>query len=103
MLQSSCPVHETIGVLKLLAYFWTSPNTLLGLLIALPDLLTQRRFQRVAGVIEIEGPWVRLLLRRAVLLGSAWGPSRMLIACAVTRPASARWSRWKARSPVYSG
>jgi hypothetical protein len=55
-------------VLKLLAYLWASPNTLLGLLIASPDLLTHRRFQRIAGVIEIEGPWVCLLLRRAVLL-----------------------------------
>lgn len=52
----------------LLAYLWTSPNTLLGLALAVPDLATRRHVAWVTGVLEISGPWVRLLLRRATLL-----------------------------------
>lgn len=52
---------------RLFCYLWTSPNTALGLLIAAPDLLALRRGRVVFGVIEIEGPWLAFLLRRAVL------------------------------------
>jgi hypothetical protein len=44
------------------------PNTLLGLCLALPDLVRLGSARAVSGVIEVEGPWLRLLLRRAVLL-----------------------------------
>jgi hypothetical protein len=37
-------------------------------LLALPDLIRYRNARTFSGVIEIEGPWLRLLLRRAVLL-----------------------------------
>jgi hypothetical protein len=53
---------------RLAAYLWTSPNTLLGLLLAAPDLVTRRHVRRVRGVLEIAGPWVGLLLRRGTLL-----------------------------------
>jgi hypothetical protein len=51
-----------------LAYFWASPNTLLGLVLALPDMAMRRHVRRVGGVVEIAGPWIGFLLRHATLL-----------------------------------
>ena len=55
-------------LLRIAAYVWASPNTMLGLCIALVGLLTGTRLQFVQGVVEVHGGLVTWLLRRAVPL-----------------------------------
>lgn len=50
------------------AYLWASPNTAVGLLIALLSLPTGTRLRVVDGVIEAHGGLVAWLLRRVVPL-----------------------------------
>jgi len=51
---------------RLLRYFWTLPNTLLGLLLALPALMTGGGVRLVSGVIEVHGGVLKLLLKRCI-------------------------------------
>ena len=53
--------------MKLLAVIWTSPNTLLGLLIGGLGLIGGSRCQWVAGCVEFHGGLVRWLLKRGPL------------------------------------
>jgi hypothetical protein len=57
-----------LAMVRVAAYLWTLPNSLLGMLIAVPNLLLGGRIRIVSGVLEVHGPLVRLLLRRAVPL-----------------------------------
>lgn len=50
---------------RIVAYFWASPNTLLGLVAALAGLLTGGRLRVVRGVLEVHGGVVPMLLRHA--------------------------------------
>ncbi len=52
------------SVLRLLAYIWPLPYTLVGIGIG---LILGGRFQRVEGVIEIHGPHIAAALRRFVV------------------------------------
>jgi hypothetical protein len=49
-----------------LSFLWTLPNTLLGLLLAVPGLLTGGRMRFVDGVCEVSGGLVAWMLRRLV-------------------------------------
>jgi len=53
---------------RIAAYAWASPNTLLGLLIAMIGLPTGVRLRLVSGVVEVHGGLVTRLLRRMVPL-----------------------------------
>jgi hypothetical protein len=53
---------------RLLAYLWAAPVTAIGLLIALPAVLTGSRARWVTGVLEVAGPLPRLVLRYGTLL-----------------------------------
>ncbi len=37
------------------AYFWAAPTSLIGLMIALPSLISGAKTQRISGVLEITG------------------------------------------------
>lgn len=50
--------------LKLILYIWTSPNSLIGLLIGLVGLLTQGRVQVRDGCLEFFGGGVSWMLNR---------------------------------------
>lgn len=50
----------------MLRYLWASPNSAVGLLLAVPVLAARGRGRLVRGVLEIHGPLARLLLRRSV-------------------------------------
>ncbi len=52
------------AILRLLAYMWPSPYTLIGIAVG---LLLGGRFQTVNGVIEIHGPRVAHVLKRMYL------------------------------------
>lgn len=54
--------------MRLLRYLWASPNTLLGLGFVPAALLSGGRVRRVDGVLEVYGPAVGWLLRRAGVL-----------------------------------
>lgn len=43
---------------RLLRYGWAAPTTFLGVLFAVPFLITGARLQQVDGVIEISGGWL---------------------------------------------
>jgi hypothetical protein len=51
--------------MKILSVAWTSPNTLLGLLIGAVGLLTGGKAQLRRGCIEFHGGMIRWLLRKA--------------------------------------
>lgn len=51
----------------ILAYLWALPNTLLGLVVGLSCRLGGGTVRRVDGVLEVEGPWLAVLLTRATL------------------------------------
>lgn len=53
----------------LFRYLWTSPNTLLGIFIALINRLSGGKSSVVAGVLEIHGPFAQAILKRFVPLG----------------------------------
>jgi hypothetical protein len=53
--------------LRLFLYCWASPNTLIGLIVAFPDVLLGRG-RLVDGVLEFEGPWLRFFLTRCTFL-----------------------------------
>lgn len=55
-------------MLRLAAYLWALPNTVLGLMLAPVALATGGRVRRVCGALEIYGGGVAWLLRRAVPL-----------------------------------
>lgn len=59
----------TARVRRAAAYAWASPNTIFGLAVG---LLLRGRFQRVSGVIEIDGPAVERALK------SLWVPAAAL-------------------------
>jgi hypothetical protein len=54
------------SVVRLLAYLWASPNTLLGLLAVPPAVLTGGRVRVVRGVVEVHGGFARWLLARGL-------------------------------------
>ncbi|MEL6428678.1 MAG: hypothetical protein AAFU73_08470 [Planctomycetota bacterium] len=49
---------------RALAYLWASPNTLLGLCLALAAVFTRGRGRMVDGVLEVHGGVVSFVLRR---------------------------------------
>lgn len=51
-------------MIRLLAYLWASPNTVLGLLFVLPTLLSGGGVQCVRGVLEIHGGFTTWFLAR---------------------------------------
>ncbi len=51
-------------MIQLLAYLWTSPNTLLGALVGLVGLISGGQAQIRRGCLEFYGGWVTRLLRR---------------------------------------
>ncbi len=53
-------------MLRLAAYLWASPNTVLGLLAVPPTLLTGGRLQVVRGVVEIHGGFAKWILGRGL-------------------------------------
>ncbi|HKW15094.1 MAG TPA: hypothetical protein VJS69_11460 [Candidatus Krumholzibacteria bacterium] len=53
---------------RALAYTWSFPNTLLGIVLAAPALLTGGRAAVVNGVLEVHGGAASFLLRHLVLL-----------------------------------
>ncbi len=56
----------------MLRYLWASPNTAIGLLLALPVFAAGGRGRIVGGVLEVHGPLARAVLRRCVpVLGGA--------------------------------
>lgn len=62
---------ERSGVIRILAYAWAFPCTMVGLLVGLVGLLTGGRVQVVDGVVEFWGGVVAWLLRRIPLIGGA--------------------------------
>lgn len=58
-------------VIRILAYLWAGPNTVLGLLFWPLARLTGGRARRIAGVVEIEGGAVAWLLTHATPIGGA--------------------------------
>jgi hypothetical protein len=52
--------------MRLLAYLWAFPTTLLGLVLVGLAVASRGRASRVAGVIEAHGGWLTSLLARAV-------------------------------------
>jgi hypothetical protein len=58
-------------VLRVAAYLWAAPNTLLGLLIVLIACLTGGSARIVEGVVEVHGGFATAFLRRGLpLIGS---------------------------------
>ncbi len=55
-------------IIRLLAYLWAAPVTAIGLLVALPAVLTGSRARWVKGVFEVAGPLPRFVLRHCTLL-----------------------------------
>jgi hypothetical protein len=53
-------------LVRLPAYLWASPNTLLGLAFVPPALLTGGRVRVERGAVEIHGGFVRWFLRRGL-------------------------------------
>lgn len=53
-------------MLRLAAYLWASPNTILDLHAAPPTLLTGGRLQVVRGVVEIHGGFAKWFLERGL-------------------------------------
>jgi hypothetical protein len=53
---------------RALAYAWVFPNTLLGLVLTVPALLSGGRAAIVDGVVEVHGGAATFLLRHLVLL-----------------------------------
>ena len=51
--------------MRLLAYLWAAPNSLLGLLLGLAGRLGGGGIQLRDGIVEIDGAWLRWLLKRA--------------------------------------
>ena len=49
-------------------YLWAFPNTLIGLILAVPVLLTGGRLEAVQGVLELHGRLAAFALRRCVPL-----------------------------------
>jgi hypothetical protein len=62
---------------RLLAYGWAFPTTCLGLLFVPLSLGGRGRVQVVCGVMEIHGPWIAWLLKRAAPI--AGGVSAMTL------------------------
>jgi hypothetical protein len=62
---------------RLPLYLWSSPTTLVGLLLVLPVLLSGGRAQVVDGVLELYGGFASFLLRRCTLL--RYGASAMTL------------------------
>lgn len=60
-----------------MVYGWAFPTTFLGLLFVPLSLAGRGRIQVVRGVIEIHGPWIAWLLKRAVPI--AGGVSAMTL------------------------
>jgi hypothetical protein len=58
-------------MVRFLAYLWSLPTTLLGLLFLLPALVSGGGVQVVDGVIEIHGGFVRWFLTRCTLLAGS--------------------------------
>jgi hypothetical protein len=61
-------VSASRGFQRALAYTWSFPNTLLGIVLAAPALLTGGRAAMVSGVLEVHGGAASFLLRHLVLL-----------------------------------
>ena len=53
---------------RICVYLWTLPTTAIGLLVAAVGLVSGGRARIVEGVLEVYGPAVAWLLRRATLL-----------------------------------
>lgn len=54
--------------MRILAYLWASPNTLLGLLFVPLAILTGGGVRFVSGVVEVHGGFVRFFLRRMLFI-----------------------------------
>lgn len=54
----------------MLRYLWASPNSLIGFGLAVTGRLAGGSWRRVDGVLEVEGPLVAWILRRATLFSS---------------------------------
>jgi hypothetical protein len=52
--------------MRMLAYLWALPTTIVGVLLALPVLLAGGRWHRVDGVLEVHGSLLEWALRRWV-------------------------------------
>lgn len=52
-------------------YLWALPNTLLGLCLVPPALLSGGKAERVQGVLEVHGPAIKRLLNGVPLIGGA--------------------------------
>jgi len=61
-------VSAARGVRRALAYAWVFPNTLLGIVLSVPALVSGGRAGIVDGVMEVHGGAATFLLRRLVLL-----------------------------------
>ena len=57
-----------MAILKLLAYFWTLPNTFIGLFIGVGTLLSGGRAQFIRGAVEFHGGLARFLLIHCTML-----------------------------------
>jgi hypothetical protein len=62
--------------MRMLAYLWALPTTIVGVLLALPVLLAGGRWHRVDGVLEVHGSLLEWALRRWVpIAGASTSPS----------------------------
>lgn len=52
----------------LLRYLWAAPNSALGLLLAAPGRLAGGTWSRERGVLEVQGPLLAWILRRAMFV-----------------------------------
>lgn len=71
--------------IKVAAYLWASPNTLLGLLVGGTGLVTGGAVQRVGGILEFHGGTVSRLLNNRLICAQAMTLGHVVLGRDATR------------------